>query len=142
MTLRRRVWLPLAGFTVVGLALVAWRAQTAGAKYSREQFDRIKMGMTSAEVLSIMGLDLCPPSEWAEEHSGKRGDMWLHISDECARGRTDVAEFDTWIDARQEIRVTYGADHCVIGKFLYRRTRPWQITGLRWLARLRRFLGL
>lgn len=98
--LRRRLLLMVLGLTglaAVGLTVVAWLVGPSPHRISVESFEKIKAGMTEAEVLAVFGV---PPGDYMRSRTivalrvhgvGRR-------TGECKEWRSDEGIFLVWFD--------------------------------------------
>ncbi len=136
--IRYRWWLLL----MVGMAgLASWLFWPKSAM--REKYDRIRLGMTPAEVKEIMGR---PPggilygSPWVLE-----SEAWKSVASEPPLPEQEriVGEGGFWCDGHTGIMASYegevsGIVHC---KVLYVRMTPFEIKLREWLDWLRGLVG-
>jgi hypothetical protein len=71
---RRRLWTRYATVAFAGLLLVACWLHLNRGRFTRDQYDRIHIGMTETQVLAIIAHE---PSEWNVEAETARGGTWM-----------------------------------------------------------------
>jgi hypothetical protein len=85
---RLRWWLLITCLAAVAIGVIWWQLSSHG-RFTREQYDRIRLGMTPAEVASCIGSGPSPiellkrmQEEWFER--GNRG-LWENVWEESRR---------------------------------------------------------
>jgi hypothetical protein len=161
---RRR--LLLIACLVVAIAAICWWQFSIQSRFTREQFDRIRFGMTPAEVSGVMGS--APSGGTSSRHyyyeymfgygddPDIATDCWDIVADE-ANGWPDLLNSqvrdevhaallkvedraNTWGDESVQIWVMYHDDK-VIRKEMQIRVPPWKVKALKWLDWLRGLVG-
>ena len=127
LKLPRRRWLLLIACLAVAIAVIGW-LQLSGprGRFTREQYDRIRLGMTRAEVSQIMG-----PASPA--HGIKMGGPHEIVAEE---GSILEASNELWQDRSVQIWVFYH-DGKASQKQMLSGVPPWK-EWLDWLMGKRR----
>jgi hypothetical protein len=134
---RYRWWLLVACLALLVVGLLCW-PRTRG-RFTREQYDRIRLGMTPAEVL--LALDnsarttpflVTPNNDWdtvAEDGSG--------LPSPVVSGNFGWV----WRDESVQIWVYYH-DAKTVQKRMYTHVPSWKVKAREWLAWLRGLVGV
>jgi hypothetical protein len=123
---RRKLLVALAGLAVVVAAGVIALWPTRPNRVTRENYDRIQIGMTRAEVEAILG----PPGDYTTRPQTLWWPPWsVGLSD---RWRGDEFAIGLIFDHKRRVRVKYCADHIVLhldqtafDNLLWRAKRQW-----------------
>jgi hypothetical protein len=128
LKLPRYRWLLLIACVVAIIGAVGWW-QLSGprGRITREQFDRIRLGMTPAEVALVIGCSPCGES-WDSEKLAEVADA------EFERG-------EAWSDEAVYILVGYGHGKVVYKTMGIGGVPPWKIKARAWLDWLRGLVG-
>jgi hypothetical protein len=128
---RYRWWLILA---CLAAGVIGWwqLSARAGGRYTRAQYDRIRLGMTPAEVASVIG---CPSANYTDG-------LWDIVADAGGPlffGQAD--RYEVWVDEPVRIVVCY-RDGKTIANSMQTRVPPWKVKAREWLRWLRGLVGL
>jgi hypothetical protein len=123
---RYRWWLLVACLALLVVGLLCW-PRTSG-RFTREQYDRIRLGMTPAEVSRSMG---SAPSDVFSQWPG----LWEQVAFE-SNGSPPNGKTDVWLDGSVGICVCYRDGKAAV-KFMDRQVPPWKIKATIWFYRLR-----
>ena len=133
---RYRWWLVIAGLAAIAIGVIWWQSGPRG-RFTREQYDRIRFGMTPAEVSRSMG---SAPSDVFSQWPG----MWEQVAFE-SNGSPPNGKADVWLDGSVGICVCYRDGKAVV-KFMDRQVPPWKIKAriwfYQWVYWLRGLVGL
>jgi len=112
---RYRWWL-LALVAVAGLA--SWFLWPKSVM--RQRYERIRIGMTLAEVTAIMG------AEQSEAKSGKDLERWMDIVGEPSEGSFSYDHPGFWYDPERGVYIYVFCSHDnVVAKMMWTRMPPW-----------------
>jgi hypothetical protein len=149
MKLPRRWWILTACTTLVVLALAWWFAPASENRITREKYERIKMGMTPAQVEAAVGCQPKPmlfplapgvslgPGVW--ETVAAESVAYWHATRAFGLGST--TEVDEWAYDGAWICVVYKSEK-VQGKMLRVRLPAWRVTARKWFPSLCQRVGL
>src|SRR5262245_47546182 len=133
LKLPRYRWLLL----IACLAAIGWWL-LSGPRLTREQYDRIRFGMTPAEVAAVMG---GPPFAEKMELPPWGHPDWEGVANSHEPDRVYTLDPDggpdgqAWLDGHACIWVGYSDDGKVIHKQM-NIYHPWKIKAREWLRRL------
>jgi hypothetical protein len=104
----------------------------------RERYDRVRLGMTRAEVASCVG---SAPSRGELIIRILGGGDWDSAAHEEQASWSEVDDIDVWVDESLYIGVCYSHGKAV-RKVMEISLPPWKVKAREWLARLRGLVGL
>jgi hypothetical protein len=136
LKLPRRRWLLIACLAAVAIAAITG-SQVSGpsGRFTREQYDRIRFGMTPVEVASVMG---CPPSGPVAMYRFIDSDFDLAADvGEPAKTALDSA---LWCDESLGVMVYYHNGKVALKQMLVR-VPTWKVKAREWLYWLRGLVG-
>jgi hypothetical protein len=137
---RSRWWLILACLALLVVGLLCW--QRTSGRFTREQYDRIRLGMTPAEVALVMGGRGTGPvgtSVWDKALERIDSPAWDSVAEKSpAPMAIDRAE--AWLDESAAVMVGY-CDDKTIKKEMLTRVPLWKIKAREWLDWLRGLVG-
>jgi hypothetical protein len=131
LKLPRYRWFLLIACLAVAIAVISgWQLSSHRGRFTREQYDRIRLGMRPADVAEIMG----PPSP------AEKFEMGAEYELVDAEGIVDQATLELWEDRSVQIYVFYH-DGKAVQKQMLSRVSPWKVKCRAWLDWLRGLLG-
>jgi hypothetical protein len=137
---RYRWWLLIAGLALLVAGLLCW--PRTSVRFTREQYDRIRFGMTPAEVASSIGSD---PSPIGRLIRGiERRGTWHTVASDVSGPpllATDKADVDVWVDKSVIIEVQYRNGKAFV-KMMDILVPSWKAKARNWLNWLRGLVGL
>jgi hypothetical protein len=142
MRIPRRRWWLVGAFLVACLLLAGWWVQRIDRERdAREQFERIRIGMTSEEVATIIG---SKPFSRAHPEDYLRAGTWEAIAADSLRvtvWMSGRSRDDVWNANGMYMCVAYTGDK-LQSKMLARRVSDWELKLEQCLAWLRGVAGL
>jgi hypothetical protein len=135
---RYRWWLLIACLAVA-IGVIWWQLSDHRGRFTREQYDRIRLGMTPAEISQIMG---CPPMGLSVLEIPRAG-MWEGVArDPMKEPDLQGTSFGgVWSDGVVAICIRC-RDSKVVTKSMIIYLSAWQLKTREWLYRLRGLVGL
>jgi hypothetical protein len=139
----------IAGLAAVAIGVIWWQLSIPQGRFPRERYDRIRVGMTPAEVASCIGSGPCPTESLPRIFpDGMVNVAWREASQPGLRTEAIIPEsiwllkrVDIWVDDSDVICVGYFQGE-VLMKLWGIRMPPWKVKARRLLIRLRGLVGL
>jgi hypothetical protein len=121
MRKRKLLWTQVA-LTLAFVVFVAWPRTS---RVTRENYDRIQLGMSRAEVKAILG---APPGDYANGPTDRNDDLYLteSIDPKIWRRRQIVISGDIWYGDTAEIWVNFQLNDIAVEKHFWPRARQQQ----------------
>src|SRR5947207_15357417 len=94
---RYRWWLIIACLAA-GMAVIGWWQLSAGRRLSRERYDRIRLGMTAADVAAVMGGPPIADPVYHDDRPGWEIDSMERNASPLALIVISTFHRDTWLD--------------------------------------------
>jgi hypothetical protein len=133
---RYRRWLLIACLAAVAIAVVSWQLSTPRGRFTREQYDRIRLGMTPAEVASVMGG--VPPPDTPENYYG----FWECLAEESDGLPSEESDLRVYAWTEESVAIWVACrDGKTIQKEIHARVPSWKIKAYEWLHTLRGLVG-
>jgi hypothetical protein len=135
---RHRWLLPIACLAVMAMAAISWwQVSSARGRFTPELYDRIRIGMTPAEVSRLMG---SPPSDPERLLRMSPAGGWDWVAGETNNRPWPYEKAEVWLDGSFATAVCYRDGKAVL-KTMKMRVPAWQARARQWLRWLRGQVG-